>query len=138
MSRPTTAIIGAGFAGYHAARTLKRRMRDCDVVLVNPTDYLLYLPLLPEVAAGILDPRRVTVSIPGTLRKVRLLLGSVDSVHLEEKRLTFVAPEGDRGELSFDCVLLTTGSVNKLLPIPGVAKYAHGFRNIAEALYLRD
>ena len=79
MSRPTTAIIGAGFAGYQAARGLARRMPDSDVVLINPTDYFLYLPLLPEVAAGILDPRRVTVSIPGTLRKVRLLLGSVES-----------------------------------------------------------
>ena len=113
-------------------------MPDSEVVLVNPTDYFLYLPLLPEVAAGILDPRRVTVSIPGTLPKVRLLLGSVESVRLEEKQLTYVDPEGDRGELAFDRVLLTTGSVNKLLPIPGVAKYAHGFRNIAEALYLRD
>ena len=138
MGRPTIAIIGAGFAGYNAARVLARRMPDSEVVLVNPTDYFLYLPLLPEVAAGILDPRRVTVSIPGTLRKVRLLLGSVESVRLEEKQLTYVDPEGDRGELSFDRVLLTTGSVNKLLPIPGVAKYAHGFRNIAEALYLRD
>jgi NADH dehydrogenase len=138
MGRPTIAIIGAGFAGYNAARVLARRMPDSEVVLVNPTDYFLYLPLLPEVAAGILDPRRVTVSIPGTLPKVRLLLGSVESVQLEESRLTYVDPEGERGELSFDRVLLTTGSVNKLLPIPGVAKYAHGFRNIAEALYLRD
>ena len=39
--------------------------RTADIVLVNPTDYFLYLPLLPEVAAGILDPRRVTVSLPG-------------------------------------------------------------------------
>ena len=138
MSRPTTAIIGAGFAGYFAARELKRRMPQNDVVLVNPTDYFLYLPLLPEVAAGVLDPRRVTVSIPGTLPKVRLVLGSADSVSLEEQRLTYVDPEGERGELGFDRILLTTGSVNKLLPIPGVGKYAHGFRNIAEALYLRD
>jgi NADH:ubiquinone reductase (H+-translocating) len=138
MSRPTTAIIGAGFAGYFAARRLARRMPDSEVVLVNPTDYFLYLPLLPEVSAGVLDPRRVTVSIPGTLPKVRLLLGSAESVDLDGKRLTYVDPEGDRGELSFDRLLLTTGSVNKLLPIPGVAKYAHGFRNIAEALYLRD
>lgn len=138
MGRPTTAIIGAGFAGYYAAKVLSKRMPDSQVVLVNPTDYFLYLPLLPEVAAGILDPRRVTVSIPGTLRKVRLVLGSADAVDLEARRLTYVDPEGDRGELTFDRVLLTTGSVNKLLPIPGVARYAHGFRNLAEALYLRD
>src|SRR5438045_7623827 len=108
MSRPTTVIIGAGFAGYHAARTLKRRMPDSDVVLVNPTDYFLYLPLLPEVAAGVLDPRRLTVSIPGTLPKVRMVLGSAESVSLEEQRLTYVDPEGERGELGFDRILLTT------------------------------
>ena len=45
-------------------------------MILNPTDYFLYLPLLPEVAAGILDPRRVTVSIPGRRPGCDLLLGS--------------------------------------------------------------
>src|SRR6266540_1919292 len=39
---------------------------------------------------------------------------------------------------TYDRLLLAIGSVNKLLPIPGVAEHAHGFRSIAEALYLRD
>ena len=34
--------------------------------------------------------------------------------------------------------MLAVGSVNKLLPIPGVAEHAHGFRGLPEALYLRD
>ena len=38
-----------------------------EIVLVNPTDYFLYLPLLPEVAAGVLEPRRISVSLAGTL-----------------------------------------------------------------------
>ena len=42
------------------------------MVLVNPTDYFLYLPLLPEVAAGILDPRRIAVPLAATLPGVRL------------------------------------------------------------------
>ena len=52
-------VVGAGFAGFHAARRLARRMRGrADITVLNPTDYFLYLPLLPEVAAGILEPRR--------------------------------------------------------------------------------
>ena len=47
-------IVGAGFAGYHAAQALRqaRSAHEAEIVLINPTDYFLYLPLLPEVAAG--------------------------------------------------------------------------------------
>ncbi|GGX53191.1 hypothetical protein GCM10010515_20730 [Streptomyces fructofermentans] len=66
MSRPRVVIIGAGFAGYRTARTLSRTARGkADVVLLNPTDHFLYLPVLPQVAAGVLEPRRVTVSLSG-------------------------------------------------------------------------
>lgn len=139
MSRPRIVIVGAGFAGYRAARTLSRITRHkADITLLNPTDYFLYLPLLPQVAAGILEPRRVTVSLSGTLPRVRLVLGEADAVDLDGHTVRYVGPEGDRGTLSFDRLILAAGSVNKLLPIPGVAEHAHGFRSLPEALYLRD
>ncbi len=139
MSRSRIVIVGAGFAGYQAARTLSRKYRGvAEVVLVNPNDYFLYLPLLPEVSAGVLEPRRVSVSLAGTLRGVRLVLGEVDGVDLSSRRITYVDPEGEARELGYDRLVLTVGSVNKLLPIPGVAEHAHGFRGMPEALYLRD
>ncbi|MFE2499561.1 NAD(P)/FAD-dependent oxidoreductase [Streptomyces scopuliridis] len=139
MSRERIVIVGAGFAGYQAARTLSHRVRGAaEIVLLNPTDYFLYLPLLPQVAAGILEARRVTVSIPGTLPRVRLVLGEADHVDLEARSIRYTGPEGDRGVLRYDRLVLAVGSVNKLLPVPGVAEYAHGFRGLPEALYLRD
>ncbi|MGW0560686.1 NAD(P)/FAD-dependent oxidoreductase [Streptomyces sp. NPDC003016] len=132
-------IVGAGFAGHQAAKTLSREVRDrAEIVLLNPTDYFLYLPLLPQVAAGILEPRRVTVSLPGTLPRVRLVLGEADRVDLASRRVHYTGPEGDAGELEYDRLVLAVGSVNKLLPVPGVSEYAHGFRGLPEALYLRD
>ena len=47
-------------------------------------------------------------------------------------------PEGQRRTVGYDQLVIALGSVNKLLPIPGVADYAHGFRSLAEAMYLRD
>ncbi|MET9117864.1 NAD(P)/FAD-dependent oxidoreductase [Streptomyces longwoodensis] len=139
MSRPRIVIVGAGFAGYRAARTLSRAARGrADITVLNPTDYFLYLPLLPQVAAGILEPRRVTVSLSGTLRDVRLVLGEAGHVDLDARRVHHTGPEGETGTLAYDRLVLAAGSVNKLLPIPGVAEHAHGFRGLPEALYLRD
>jgi NADH dehydrogenase len=139
MARPRIVIVGAGFAGYHAAHTLSRLSRGrAEIALINPTDYFLYLPLLPEVAAGVIDPRRVTVSLPETLPDVRLILGEADRIDVDARQVGWVDAEGSRGGCGYDQLVLAVGSVNKLLPIPGVNEHAHGFRGISEALYLRD
>lgn len=132
-------IVGAGFAGHHAARTLARLAGHAvEVILINPTDHFLYLPLLPEVTAGILEPRRVAVPLVGTCPSVRPLLGTVEAVDIAAHQLTYLAPNGAYQSLGYDRLVLAVGSVNKLLPIPGIAEYAYGFRSMAEAVYLRD
>ena len=132
-------IAGAGFAGFHASRRLARLARGkLDVVLVNPTNYFLYLPLLPEVAAGILDPRTVAVPLgPAAAGSAPCWARSPTSTSAGGQ-LTVTDPEGNRRAIGYDQLVVALGSVNKLLPIPGVADYAHGFRSLAEALYLRD
>ncbi|WP_329401098.1 NAD(P)/FAD-dependent oxidoreductase [Streptomyces lydicus] len=132
-------IVGAGFAGYNCARALSRQAKGAaEIVLINPLDYFLYVPLLPEVAAAILEPRRVAVSLTGTLPGVRLVLGHAHDIDLDARRVTYTDPEDREGSLTYDRLVLTVGSVNKLLPIPGVTEHAHGFRGMPEALYLRD
>lgn len=132
-------IVGAGFAGFNAARELSRVMGDsAEVVVINSTDYFLYLPLMPQVGAGLVEARHICVSLSRRLRKTRFILGTVQQVDAARKVVSWVGPEDTAGELSYDRLILTAGSVSKLLPIPGVAEYAHGFRNITEAIYLRD
>ncbi|MEU4244708.1 NAD(P)/FAD-dependent oxidoreductase [Actinoplanes sp. NPDC026619] len=139
MTRARIVIVGGGFAGYQAARTVLRKARGAaEVVLLNPTDYFLYLPLLPEVAGGVIDPRRVTVPLTGTLPGMRLVLGQADGVDVDARTVSWTGPEGEHGTLGYHRLVLAAGSVNKLLPIPGVADHAHGFRGIPEALHLRD
>src|SRR5438552_18290092 len=95
--RPRVVIAGAGFAGFHAARRLGRLARGrLDVVLVSPTDYFLYLPLLPEVEAGILDPRTVAAPLAATCRGVRHVLGAVTETDLPGRQLGVSDPAGNR------------------------------------------
>ncbi|HTZ25574.1 MAG TPA: NAD(P)/FAD-dependent oxidoreductase [Streptosporangiaceae bacterium] len=132
-------IVGAGFAGFNAARELTRRVgATTEITVINSTDYFLYLPLMPQVAGGVVEPRHVCVSLPRRLREVQFVLGTVQRVDAEQKVVSWASPEGESGQVGYDRLILTAGSVNKLLPIPGVAEYAHGFRDLTEAIYLRD
>ena len=132
-------IVGAGFAGFNAARELVQLVgATTEVVVINSADYFLYLPLMPQVAGGMVEPRHICVSLPRWLRKARFVLGTVDRVDSRQKVVSWSGPEGASGQAGYDRLILTVGSVNRLLPIPGVAAYARGFRSIAEAIHLRD
>lgn len=137
---PKVVIVGGGFAGFQTARSLAKRMGAAvDIVLVSPTNYFLYLPLLPEVAAGILEPRRISVALAAALPLcVRHGLGEVDELDLDEHRIGWLDPEGVHHATSWDRLVIAAGSVHKVLPVPGVTQYAQGFRGVPEALYLRD
>jgi len=134
-------IVGAGFAGFNAARELSRLVGSAtEIVVINSTDYFLYLPLMPQVTGGLVEPAHIRVSLLDRLRKIRFVLGTVNHVDPSPnaKVVGWAGPEGSAGQVHYDRLILTAGSVNKLLPIPGVADYAVGFRTIAEAAYLRD
>lgn len=139
MTKPRVVIVGAGFAGFHAARRLTRLARGrAEITVLNSTDYFLYLPLLPEVAAGALEPTRVTVPLASSLPGARVIVGEADHIDLHQRRVDYRLPEGGRGELGYDRLVLAVGSVNKLLPVPGLTEHAHGFRGVPEAVYLHD
>ncbi|MCD2191800.1 FAD-dependent oxidoreductase [Actinomycetospora endophytica] len=137
---PRVVITGSGFAGFHAAKALARRTRGAiEIVVVSPTNYFLYLPLLPEVAGGILEPRRIAVALSDALPAcVRHAPGEVDDIDLEAHEIGWLDPEGVGHRMSYDRLILAAGSVHKVMPIPGINQYAVGFRGVPEALYLRD
>lgn len=135
-------IVGGGFAGFECARRLsgllRRRRSAATVTLVSPVDYLLYTPLLPEVAGGAIDPRLATVPLIDMLPGVRLVRAYVDSVDLSARTLRCRDQEGTTYELSWDRLVLTPGSISRLFDIPGLAEHARGLKSTAQALYLRD
>jgi NADH:ubiquinone reductase (H+-translocating) len=141
-ARPTVLVVGSGFAGFHTLRGLERRLPPdaADLVLVSPTDYLLYSPLLPEVASGTIEPRHVAIALRQALARTRIVLGHVTAVDPTARTVTITPTEeggADRTE-RWDRLVLAPGSVTRQFDIPGVAEHAHGIKTVTEAQFLRN
>ena len=132
-------VVGGGFAGFYAGRHLRRLLGDdVRITLVSPTDYLLYSPLLPEVATGVLDPRDIAVPLRQAVRGVHQVHGRVTDVDLEARTLVVDSPDADDVTLTWDRLVLAPGAVTREFDIPGVAEHAHGLKTLQEAAFLRN
>jgi NADH dehydrogenase len=133
-------IAGGGFGGAAAARELERVMpkQSARLVLVNETNFALYTPFLPEAAAGTLEPRHVVTPLRDILKRTYLRLGAIVGHDPEAKTVTLRAKYGETETLPYDQLLLSLGSVSRVLPVPGLAEHAVGFKSLADAIYLRN
>jgi NADH:quinone reductase (non-electrogenic) len=141
----SVVIVGSGFTGFECARRLASTLRKhnkhgapVNISIISPVDYMLYTPLLPDVAGGLVDARFVAIPLANTLRGVQQIRGRVDSVDFAGRTLTYTDPEARVRGVSWDRLVLTPGSVTRLFDIPGLAEHARGLKSTAEALYLRD
>ncbi len=138
--RPRVLVVGSGFAGFHCMRRLEKHLPAdaADLVLASSADYLLYSPLLPNVASGVVESRHIAVGLHSALRRARVLLGHVVAVDVAGHTATLRRVDGSTTELSWDRLVLTPGGVTRTFDIPGVATHGLGLKTLAEAAYLRD
>jgi NADH dehydrogenase len=144
-STPRILIVGGGYVGMYTALRLQRKLKrgEAEVVVVEPQPYMTYQPFLPEAAAGSISPRHVVVPLRRVLRTCRILAGEVRGVDHDKRVASVVTPAteeegGDALEISYDHLVLAPGSVSRTLPVPGLAEYGIGFRNVEEAIGLRN
>ena len=139
MAFPRVVVVGSGFAGWHAVRQLRRRLpQGAELTLVSATDYLLYTPLLPAVATGVLSPRSVAVPLAQSLAGAELMLRTALSVDVDRRQVEVQDAAGQREQLSYDRLVLAPGSVTRQMPVPGLAERGYGLKTLPQALALRD
>jgi NADH dehydrogenase len=133
-------VVGGGVAGFHCMRRLEKHLPPdaAELLLASAADYLLYSPLLPNVAAGVVEPRHIAVGLHTALRRARVLLGHVVAVDVQGHTATLRRLDGSDHELAWDRLVLAPGGVTRTFSIPGVAEHGLGLKTLAEAAYLRD
>src|SRR5437764_1507363 len=122
-------ILGGGFAGAYVARLLRGRT----ATIVSRENFMLYTPLLPEAASGTLEPRHTVVPLRVMCPRADLLLGTVESVDLDDRT---VAAAGRT--IAWRDLVVALGAVPRTLPIPGLAEHGLSFKTLADAIYLRN
>lgn len=140
MSRPRIVVVGAGFGGLHTVRHLERRIPTgmADIALVAPHDYMLYSPLLPQVASGLLTPQSVAMSVHRLTKETRLVPGHAIGVDTRSRVVVVCRPTGELAPVRYDRLVLAPGGVTRAFDIPGLTEHAYGAKTLAEAVLLRD
>ncbi|WP_405680680.1 FAD-dependent oxidoreductase [Streptomyces sp. NBC_00048] len=141
VARPRILVVGAGFAGVECVRRLERRLSptEAEITLVTPSSYQLYLSLLPQVAAGVLTPQSIAVSLRRSRRhRTRIVPGGAVGVDTRAKVCVVRKISGELTSLAYDHLVLAPGSVTRSFDIPGLAEHARGMKTLAEAAHLRD
>jgi NADH dehydrogenase len=135
-------ILGGGFAGVYAASYLARHARrraDLEVILVNRENYFVFQPLLPEVVSGNIGILDTVSPIHRLIRGAQLYVRDVQSIDLVLKTIA-LSPGFQPREtiLSYDHLVLALGTVTDFRGSPGLFEHAFPFKNLADALRLRN
>jgi NADH:ubiquinone reductase (H+-translocating) len=126
-------VLGGGFAGSYVARELGRT----GATIVNPTNFMLYTPLLPEAAAGSIEPRHVTVPLRTMAPDADLVLGSAVALD-PERRLVEVESEAGRLAIAYADLVVALGAVTRMPDLPGLHEHAFRLKDLGDAIRLRN
>src|SRR6266404_7473153 len=142
MKKTSIVIAGGGFAGLSAAMYLDKalaRREDVEVTLIGRENFILFTPMLHEVAAGDLYPGDIVNPIRRILRRVKFVEAEVEAIDLPARRVHCVGGVARlKFELEFDHVLLTLGSETNFFDLPGVSEWAVTMKSLFDAAMLRN
>lgn len=135
-------ILGGGFAGVQTALELERQLaheKDVDITLVSRDNFLLFTPMLHEVAASDLDITAIVNPIRKMLRRTHFIAADVQAVDLEQRRVEVVHGGAAHGHvLPYDHLVLALGSVTNFHGIEGLQERALTIKSLEDAIHLRN
>ncbi|NED95202.1 NAD(P)/FAD-dependent oxidoreductase [Phytoactinopolyspora alkaliphila] len=137
---PHILVLGGGYVGMYTALGLQKKLRQgqARVTVVDPRSYMTYQPFLPEASAGALEPRHVVVPLRRVLRKCHVVTARVRSISHAEKKVSVEPEIGDPFDIDYDILVVALGAIARTLPIPGLADVGIGFKQVEEAIGLRN
>jgi NADH:ubiquinone reductase (H+-translocating) len=132
-ARGGTLVLGAGFAGSYVARLLGR----AGATVVGQENFMLYTPLLPEAASGTIEPRHAVVPVRQMCPHAELIVGRVTALDEERRSVTVETATGS-STIGYERLVVALGAVPRTFPVPGLHEHGRGFKDLADAIALRN
>jgi NADH dehydrogenase len=139
MAQTKIVIVGAGFGGLAAAKALKNT--PAEITLIDRSNHHLFQPLLYQVATAVLTPSQIATPIRGILRKQKnavVILGEVTGVDKEQKRVFVSDADRQNVPISYDYLILATGSTHSYFGHNEFEQFAPGMKSLADAEAARN
>jgi NADH dehydrogenase len=135
-------ILGGGFGGVYTAMHLEKRLQsqgDVEITLINSENYFVFQPMLPEVISGSVEIQHIINPIRRLCPRTNLHMREVQAIDLAQKVVT--TSPGFRPTLQhvhYDYLVIALGTVMNFARMPGLKQHAFQFKNIGDALHLRN
>ena len=142
QERKRIVILGGGFGGVYTAMYLEKllgKRDDFEILLINKENYFVFQPMLAEVVSG-------SVGILDTVSPIRRMLPHTD-LHVRDiesidiKNSTVTTTPGFRPHthvIHYDHLVFALGNVTDFRGLRGLPEHAIPFKNLGDALYLRN
>jgi len=136
--RPKIVIVGAGFGGLDAARTLAKH--PLDVLIIDRHNFHTFTPLLYQVATCALDPSEIAYPVRTIFRgkdNVRFLLGELEAIDYQTQQVA-VKTNGRMHQEPYDYLIVAAGSITSFFGMDKLEKVAFGLKSLSEGVVLRN
>ncbi|MGZ3680035.1 MAG: FAD-dependent oxidoreductase, partial [Ktedonobacterales bacterium] len=134
-------VLGGGFGGLAAVQRLERTFRhdnDIEIVLVSDTNFVVYTPMLADVAGGTIEPRHAVPPLRAFLRKAYLREATVDGIDVGRQVVRGTLISGERAEIGYDYLVIALGAVTNYSHAVGAAEHAIGLKDLLDAFRVRN
>ncbi len=135
-------ILGGGFAGVYTASFLEKLLgqrEDFEITLINRENYFVFQPMLPEVISGTIGLLDTVSPIRRLLPKTHLHVRDLEAIDLENQTITITPGFKPHSHtIAYDHLVIALGNVTDFRGLRGLPEHALPFKNLADALYLRN
>jgi NADH:ubiquinone reductase (H+-translocating) len=140
--RKRIVILGGGFAGIYTAQYLEKalgRRDDFEIILVNKENYFVFQPMLAEVVSGAIGITDTVSPIRRLLPRTELHVREVESIDIKNRTVTTTPGFRPHSHvLHYDHLVLALGNVTDFRGLRGLPEHAIPFKNLGDAVYLRN